>query len=118
LVTPLLNVQINDKKFVIASDNYRSVFAWLLWDFWFHPMCHQVYFHSNNHTEWYLHNLVTKLAPISFIHLKLLKKTKGLLNYHANGHTYLKNYYASKCFSRLNKQYIDLLHTFWIYENR
>jgi hypothetical protein len=27
LVTPLLNVQINDKKFVIASDNYRSVFA-------------------------------------------------------------------------------------------
>jgi len=117
LMTPLINIQIKNQSFIIASDNYRSAFAWLFGDFWFHPVCHQVYFHSNAYTEWYLHNLSSRLWPLSFLHLKLLKATKWLHNYHQNGHKYLQQYYGSSQFQPLEQQYIDLLHGYDIHEN-
>lgn len=118
LITPLINIQKEHQLFVIASDNYRSSFAWLFGDFWFHPMCHNIYFHSNAYTEWYLHNLSSRLSPLSFLHLKLLKATKWLHNYHHHGHEYLKNYYGSEQFQPLEQQYIDLLHSYGINEDR
>lgn len=118
LITPLLNVQKENSKFKIAADNYRSTFAWLLWDFGFHPVCHNVYFHSNKYTEWYLHNLWSTIAAITFLHLKLLKNSRWLNNYHINWHTYLKNYYWSKSYLSLPEKYVYLLHYYKIYENR
>jgi hypothetical protein len=110
LVTPLLNVCSKNKKFFISKNNYRSTFAWLFGDFGFHPMCHNVYFHSNQYTEWYLHNFKVELWSIAFLHLKLLKSTSWLHNYHDNGHEYLKKYYHADEFLPLEKKYINLLH--------
>lgn len=118
LITPLINVQKDqNNSFCVAGDNYRSTYAWLFGDFWFHPVCHNIYFHSNAYTEWYLHNLSSLWWPTSFLHLKLLKRWKWLHNYHQQGHTYLKNYYQATTHLPLAKTYIDLLHHYGIYEN-
>jgi hypothetical protein len=118
ILTPLINVQKNHHIFVLANDNYRSAFSWLFSDIGFHPISTRIYFHSNGKTEGYVHNYLSKLAPITFLHLKLLKPDKGLKNYHKDWHEYLKHNYTSNKFRELDGQYIDLLHTYLIDEDR
>lgn len=116
-ITPLLNIQKENQKFVYSNKNYRASFSWLFSDIWFHPVSRRIYFHSNWITEWYVHNYFSKILPISFLHLKLLKKSKWFKNYHKNGHSYLDKNYKSTHFSNLDQQYVELLHKYNIHEN-
>lgn len=116
-ITPLINVQRYKEKFVIGGSNYRSSFSGLLWDIGIHPVSPRIYFHSNGKTEWYVHNYRSKFGLISFLHLKLLKKSRGFSNYDKKWLNYLNTTYTDISFIPLEIQYITLLHQYNIYED-
>lgn len=117
ILSPLINIQKSTWKFILWNDNYRSTFAGLFSDIWFHKISPRIFFHSNWITEWYVHNFISILWPITFLHLKLLKPWKGFNNYHKNWTNYLENTYKSNKFIDLDKKYVKLLHKYWIHEN-
>lgn len=109
MLTPLINIQKYNWELLVWKDNYKSTFSGLFSDIWIHPVSNNIYFHSNWITEWYVYNYFSKLWPITFLHLKLLKPWKWLDNYHKNWHNYLKDFYKSEEFINLEEKYKILL---------
>lgn len=114
LLTPLINIYDHKWKKSYSLGSIKAAVAWLFGDFWFFKVSNRTYFIKQPLCETLLFPYFFKFWPISFLHLKNLKKDWWLINLDKEMQWKLKKRYSSWVYLPLSRKYQILLKENWI----